>query len=869
MTIRVIELFAGIGAQAAALERLGLDHECIAVAEIDERAYRGYCAIHGDVPNLGDVTKIEHLPECDLLTYSFPCLGAGTLIQTEDGWKPVENVQAGDRVWTDDGWRKVTKSMMTGIKRTYRIKPSFGLEIRATGNHPFLVRRMYRKRNAKHSYDRLFREPEWVAAEDLTKNMYLGYPIPEEGPIPDYEGYQETRSDGRVYTYDSLKEHMGNPRFWWTVGRYIADGYVYGNGCVAICIGKGKEKDIENIPFHYSASKFPSCTKIIIAKQELGRFLTVFGKGAPNKHIPPKYRNLPIPLAKAMLEGYLSGDGHYSEKIGHWTAGTVSPALALDIAQLVAYVHHRPSGISVFHRKPECVIEGRTVNQRDSINVKFHEEPRIQDKSFYEDGWIWTRILDIRDPGESEPVYDLEVEDRHCFTANNVIVHNCTDISMAGKREGMEEGSGTRSSLLWEVGRFLDDYKERGCLPEVLLMENVDAILFKANMPGFQRWMDRLADMGYTNSYQVLNAKDYGVPQNRKRCFLVFTLTKGALVFPAPIPLKIRMKDLLEKDVPESFYLSEERIATFERHKKRQEENGRGFGYKPRDPNGDSERERERVSSSILTNADRYECTWLDETPKSEGRGEPGPDTDGKVIRTGDLNNGSAQNGAVYDPDGVSPALMASAGEKGNHVRIDVSDEAKVEVVGDLNNPHRLDQHNRVYGADGVSPTLFTPHGCDATPKIEEPGIEISGLLKGNSYEQGQRVYNPEGCAPTLAARDYKEAVKISEETPDPGQDGSGTIVEGSLNMPGRYESALRVYVTEGTAPTLPTGGGGGIMPKILEEPRGGGDPMIECVGHLRKLTQHYRVYSADGVSPTLGACDGKDPTKIISRDGE
>ena len=72
MTIRVIELFAGIGAQAAALERLGLDHECVAVAEIDERAYRGYCAIHGDVPNLGDVTKIEHLPECDLLTYSFP-----------------------------------------------------------------------------------------------------------------------------------------------------------------------------------------------------------------------------------------------------------------------------------------------------------------------------------------------------------------------------------------------------------------------------------------------------------------------------------------------------------------------------------------------------------------------------------------------------------------------------------------------------------------------------------------------------------------------------------------------------------------------------------------------------------------------------
>lgn len=70
--IRMVELFAGIGAQATAMEELGLEHESI-VCEIDEYAYRSYCVIHGETPNLGDITKVEHLPDCDLLTYSFPC----------------------------------------------------------------------------------------------------------------------------------------------------------------------------------------------------------------------------------------------------------------------------------------------------------------------------------------------------------------------------------------------------------------------------------------------------------------------------------------------------------------------------------------------------------------------------------------------------------------------------------------------------------------------------------------------------------------------------------------------------------------------------------------------------------------------------
>lgn len=126
----------------------------------------------------------------------------------------------------------------------------------------------------------------------------------------------------------------------------------------------------------------------------------------------------------------------------------------------------------------------------------------------------------------------------------------CQDISIAGHRAGLAKGSGTRSATLWDVGRLLDDMRERETLPEVLLMENVDAILYKHAIRDFEQWVRFLDGLGYTNSYKVLNAKDHGVPQNRRRMFMVSTLTMGKFRFPESRPLEIRLKDVLEKDVP-------------------------------------------------------------------------------------------------------------------------------------------------------------------------------------------------------------------------------------------------------------------------------------------------------------------------------
>lgn len=111
---------------------------------------------------------------------------------------------------------------------------------------------------------------------------------------------------------------------------------------------------------------------------------------------------------------------------------------------------------------------------------------------------------------------------------------------------GMAEGSGTRSSLLWEVQRILDELKDTNSLPDVLLMENVTAIHSEENRPHYERWQKYLESLGYTSYGQDLNASDYGVAQNRDRTFLVSLLGSYNYKFPNPIDLNYCIEDYFE-----------------------------------------------------------------------------------------------------------------------------------------------------------------------------------------------------------------------------------------------------------------------------------------------------------------------------------
>ena len=226
----------------------------------------------------------------------------------------------------------------------------------------------------------------------------------------------------------------------------------------------------------------------------------------------------------------------------------------------------------------------------------------------------------------------------------------CQDLSNAGKRAGMSKGSGTRSGLLWDVERLLLDARERRTechLPKHLIMENVDAILYKANFPDFESWIRSLTKMGYTSSYAVLNACDYGVPQNRKRCFMVSSLGHDRLVFPQPCPDKRFLKDVLEDDVSEKYYLSEKAMEGLKAHKARHDAKGHGFGFKITDP------ERERAGTVKTNSGWRHTDTFI-EVPEVEPRAE--------LMHVADLQTSYETSGRVYSANGYSPAINTCGG---------------------------------------------------------------------------------------------------------------------------------------------------------------------------------------------------------------
>lgn len=130
----------------------------------------------------------------------------------------------------------------------------------------------------------------------------------------------------------------------------------------------------------------------------------------------------------------------------------------------------------------------------------------------------------------------------------------CQDFSVAGKQAGGDLGSGTRSSLLYETIRIVGKLK-----PKYVVWENVKNLLSKKHKHNFDNYINKLDELGYNSYYQVLDAKDYGVPQHRERIYTVSIrkdIDKGNFKFPEKEPLKTVLKDLLEKEVDEKYYLN-------------------------------------------------------------------------------------------------------------------------------------------------------------------------------------------------------------------------------------------------------------------------------------------------------------------------
>ena len=140
----------------------------------------------------------------------------------------------------------------------------------------------------------------------------------------------------------------------------------------------------------------------------------------------------------------------------------------------------------------------------------------------------------------------------------------CQDLSVAGKLKGMAKGSGTRSGLLWEVERLLEKAVETNTQPKYLCLENVKNMVGKQFKPDFDLWIMRLEELGYNTYYKVLNAKECGRCQNRERIFAMSVrkdIDTGKFTFPVPFDNGMRLKDILEKDVDEKYYINTDRAS--------------------------------------------------------------------------------------------------------------------------------------------------------------------------------------------------------------------------------------------------------------------------------------------------------------------
>lgn len=740
--IRLIELFGGIGSQAMALRDIGADFTHWRLVEFCKYAVASYNAIHGtnfepvDIRDVKgkDLGIVNTKKFTYLLTYSFPCFTGNTWVMTSNGLKYIKDVKENDYVLTHTNtYKKVLASRKTGKKNIFQIKGMAFHELRCTENHKFYTRELYRKypcyENGKRGNERHFKSPEWKECKDLSKNHYLGIAINKESKIPEWNGIDFKWKDrNRTEHSEILKPLMNNPDFWWIMGYYVGDGWERHQGGIELC---GNQEKIDEVKYHldkinltYCINFERTCYRCSIGIKEISEFVKIFGKYAGGKVIPSEVLNLPVDLAKSFLDGYTRADGY--KKNGKIKISSINENLIYSTAQLVAKVYQAPYSIYKTKRQKTTIIEGRVVNQKDTYELVWKTEKRKQDKAFYEDGYIWFPIHEVVNTNTIEDVYDIEVTGDHSFTANGAIAHNCQDLSLAGKQRGMTKGSGTRSGLLWEVERLLNETKN---LPQILLMENVPQVHSTKNIDDFNKWIDFLESKGYSNFWQDLNAKDYGVAQNRKRCFMISILGNKTYEFPKPVGLNKCIKDYLEDYVDEKYYIKSE-----------------------------------KARKLILD---------LQKRGIIEGK-EKLAYTEKKISnKIGQISNEGSQCGTVVSDDGLFPTITAGThGYANPHI---CTKSINPECIN-LYDEHGKETsfQDRIYRADKISPTITTSFRPNYAVEYADKGSKqatkkrgITTIKRKTKSSYRIRKLTPKECWRLMgfSDEDFEKAAKVNSNT--------------------------------------------------------------------------------------------------------
>ena len=366
--------------------------------------------------------------------------------------------------------------------------------------------------------------------------------------------------------YSSQKEKKCPPlseKLFYFVGRWLGDGWVrngqrsnrpdgetYGN--IFLCDSYDKEeelrKTVESVSKRYNVSHMKTCVRIRFCSRVFAEWLTDnFGHYASEKTLPAWVFGMQESWRAALLKGLLDSDGYKMKNCEcEYRIITVSKKLAESI-RLLGEMQGYSTTIFFVKTPDTAVIEGRTVNQKDYYTVELAKGKKRRHLSDNLHGWY--RVRSVTPTHEVKPVYNLTVEEDNSYIADGIVVHNCQDLSIAGRRKGL---GGSRSSLFYEAVRIVKEMRRatHGEYPKYIVWENVPGA-FSSNhgedfrcvlenicrikdenvsIPKPEKWNHAGLVMGdgYSVAWRVLDAQYWGVPQRRKRIYLVGDLDGGS-----------------------------------------------------------------------------------------------------------------------------------------------------------------------------------------------------------------------------------------------------------------------------------------------------------------------------------------------------
>jgi DNA (cytosine-5)-methyltransferase 1 len=516
--IKVVELFAGVGGfrlgfegkngmspSSGYREPMMQNFETVWANQFEpstkrQHAAEIYKARFGESGfNGSDINEVdtESIPNHDLLVGGFPCFTNRTMILTEHGYKHIDKIQKGDIVLTHLGrWRKVTAVMSRKDAQTLIVRGQGFPDIHTTEEHPFWSCEKISDRPRK------FSDPRWVETKSIKPSLtYLSQILPRE-------------------TTKIMNESGWSNDFWWIVGRYLADGWLVSGKkrrvviCSSLNEGIEVEERIRRI-FHCTSVTERTVMKFHICVHSFHDFLVQFGHGADGKLLPSWVFNISSEYAASLLEGYSTGDGQKWQ--GRWRATTVSRALALSVALLAQRAYGVIASIHEVEVPSTKIIEGRVVNQKKQYQIVVPPRNR---SGFISDDYGWKLVRSVKS-GKKDEVFNISVEEDESYIADGCVVHNCQDYSVANSLKNSSGLFGKKGVLWWSIHRILSERKQR---PNYLFFENVDRLI---NSPSKQRGRDfaiilrSLADLGYAVEWRIINSADYGMPQRRKRTYIL------------------------------------------------------------------------------------------------------------------------------------------------------------------------------------------------------------------------------------------------------------------------------------------------------------------------------------------------------------